>query len=491
MKSLLFIIIIVITFSVFGIVKAEGDTSGDVLGDRCSAGSSGFLRCIGSDILGWFTCEYRDWPSCAAHFENIAEEQKKCRLAFEDTGCDFPFGSDEDYWDYFSSDCYGNLEGESEFREECCPLLSDAKACDNKIKREEEAFDECQAADDYVWKLLVEAPCIGCIGGETPTVCQGGSLPVFDPSTENNTFQFDPVQALIDKRPKREDFPLDDDWLREGSDFERKTGIPYGPFISNAQSHHNLNYRITIQDKSGHAKFILPDGTELDTAYISSGQTAIIPAGTRVVTPPGSFLNFRIDLIGTPKTDDYHEFEMLLSYVRMDYSSEIEIQEIYRGFLNLKAKKGFVRFFRRGIIQLAPASETGVMLGTKGTDFGIAYYPDTKQTIIEVYDGTVDIFFQSENVLTTISTDYDSDIKRVEIASNGVIEEKIAVIKDEFEVSQEIKEEEIKEEKLDTGFKTRSNTGWFVLLAIIAIICAGIGLFVYKKGILNNFFKKD
>ena len=74
----------------------------------------------------------------------------------------------------------------------------------------------------------------------------------------------------------------------------------------------------------------------------------------------------------------------------MGENSQITFDQMYRGFAKIVVNKGNVRFKHR-LIPLQAASETGVAPITKGTDYGMAYYPESKQTIIEIYDGEIDI----------------------------------------------------------------------------------------------------
>tara|TARA_Y100000310_G_C20626384_1_gene786135 strand:+ start:37 stop:1314 length:1278 start_codon:yes stop_codon:yes gene_type:complete len=417
--------------------------------------------------------------------ESIPKIQAGCEESFnEDTNCGFPFGFQEDYWEYYSEDCGENLSLYDTEQQKCCSKLGGAVACNANILAEEQAFDDCQTADDYVYKLVVEAPCGGCVVGEEPVSCAGegiSSLP--DPGTDPPD-PFDAVQSFLDARPTRDDFPLDEPGtgLEPGSDIGRKTGIPYGPFISDENSPYTFEYRITINSKGYDSKFVLPDGTELQTAYVSQGQTAMIPAGTRVVTESGAYLNFRIDLIGTPKSGSlglgHEEFEYLLSHIRMSDNTEIQINEIYSGFLDLEAVRGFVRFYRKGVIQLNPASETGVAPITKGTDFGMHYDPETKITVVEVYDGTVDVTFKSTNEVKTISSSYGSEIKRVNVDQNGAMEEKTAIPKDEWEV---LPEQPVQEQPEEQPVQEDKKDGKWITYFLIAILCIGIGYFIYKS----------
>lgn len=66
--------------------------------------------------------------------------------------------------------------------------------------------------------------------------------------------------------------------------------------------------------------------------------------------------------------------------------------------------------------------------GVRGTDFTAAYDKEEGMSMFELYDGALDITNKKTGEKTTISTEYGSAIRRVDITDDGLMKEKTAVI---------------------------------------------------------------
>lgn len=298
-------------------------------------------------------------------------------------------------------------------------------------------------------------------------------------------------QALVDLRPAPEDFADDDEQdekagLREGSDEQWYFGLPYGPYVSNAQSDYTFSYRITFtrKDEDGNPEVVLPDGKKLDYTYVSLANDRSIPPGTKIITPPGVEvrLKFFMDQIRKPTVFGYDPYadNTYTRTVSVDIgeNSELTVEEVYNGFVKMVVNEGYARFRKRKPVPLGPASPAGVMLGTKGTDFGIAYDPATRQTVAEIYDGTIEIIdLDGERVLETLSALYGGEILAAEIAEDKTIVEKIAIPQSEWDgfVKSQV------EGAVQRGEGKKGASLWWVLL--LAVVLGG-GYVLYRKGLL-------
>jgi hypothetical protein len=168
--------------------------------------------------------------------------------------------------------------------------------------------------------------------------------------------------------------------------------------------------------------------------------------------------------------------------VELAENSEVTVEEIYQGFARLRVTRGFVRFSALGQRAFTPASETGVMLGTKGTDYGLAYNPENQITSVEIYDGTIEIIDESsEKILATLTTTYGNEIKRAEVTKDKNVEQKIAIPGSEWEAFSKSQAKPTAEEQQGI-----SKTGKGVWMFILLIIFLGGGFWLYKKGLLKK-----
>lgn len=352
-------------------------------------------------------------------------------------------------------------------------------------------FDEYVACAEKSASAAYRKDVAAC-GAELLNPQNSGAAPaaVFDerPSAEEELIERF-KKALVELRPKPEDFPSIDNGIEPGSDIERKVGIPYGPFISDAQSSHNFSYIFTLTEGGATARIALPDGTTLDPSAVWAGARTTLPAGSKIITPPGGRLEFKFFVEQTYKPDskDFARYGARplrngsFAQIVMDENSELDIGELYEGFAVLKVKRGYVRFYSGGKTPLQAASETGVAPITKGTDFAIAYDLETRMTIVELYDGAVDLIrmedYQSENpdILASLQTTYDGEIPRAEVSADGAARTFVAIPRSEWDAF--VASSSAGSEQPIRTSKSSGRLNAFILLALIA----GFGFWLYEK----------
>ena len=114
----------------------------------------------------------------------------------------------------------------------------------------------------------------------------------------------------------------------------------------------------------------------------------------------------------------------------------------------------------------------------KKTAYGIAHDPESGKSVIEIYDGEIEIFDrQTGKVLASLSTVFGADIKRIEIDADGNMKEQIAIPQSQW---------------AEFVLKNQEKTSRSWLWIILAIATAAVGYLTYrKKDTLMKFFKKQ
>ena len=388
-------------------------------------------------------------------------------------------------------------------------LAQDSQSCQSEYDSSRETcrstvfgcYDTCDRYDAgyYACQDACTAgnrDCIEAINNQYTACVEGTSeqppttQPVPPESTSNGTLY---VPALVDTVPKDDDLP---DYNEEPSVEEDKfyvIGTPYGPFAGRDLESRGIrvDYGIAFtQIKGGNPEIILPDGSKLDYTYKSFADLQQIPLGAKIVTPPGAEIKIKFIMSRLPESEKNPLFSPATSpnpklrpgdrklSIQMGENSQITFDQMYRGFAKIVVNKGDVRF-KHGLIQFQAASETGVAPITKGTDYGVAYYPESKQTVIEIYDGGIDIVdLNTKKILATLSTSYGAQIKSIEVAEDKTIVEKIAIPRSEWDAFAAKAE------------KGGLSAAWLWGAALLLI--GGIGYLAYrKKDALMKFFKKQ
>lgn len=197
--------------------------------------------------------------------------------------------------------------------------------------------------------------------------------------------------------------------LEPGSDASRE--IPSGELPSR-------EFKTEYTLKSGDITFTLPNG-EVRHGYRDDNEFISLPAGTKITTD-----RFGSSYLSLSRSNGQPVG------VSMLWDSEIEIVEVdpYGGIAKIKVNKGFARFYPREPIKVEDFQ--GIEITNQETDFGVAADPITKTTIVEIYDGKIEV--ESELTKRTLETKYGSEIKRIEIEKNSQLEEKIAIPKSQW-----------------------------------------------------------
>lgn len=113
-------------------------------------------------------------------------------------------------------------------------------------------------------------------------------------------------------------------------------------------------------------------------------------------------------------------------------------------------------------------------------DFGVGYDTKSGMSIVEVYNGSVEVSNKSGQS-KTISTVYGSDIKRVEVNKDGVMTQKIAIPQSEWEAflaSNQKKEQE-----------ANAKSSFPIIPAIAVLGMGGLIFFLYRTGKLVSLHK--
>lgn len=297
------------------------------------------------------------------------------------------------------------------------------------------------------------------------------------PSSQNQA-KLERVPALVDAPPRDSDID-DSDWVRIMAD-QGKRSVVIQPFMKQQST------ELFFANVQGEAHLLLPDGT---TVIPKSGEFLEIPLGTTFIVPEQSRMKVAYAL------DSKSYFPRGAGGIMtINPRSQIQLKEFSKGAASkeetnigmiLEVQKGTARFKGRGVEKSwHSASETGVMLGTKGTDYGMSYNPETKKTIVEIYDGTVEIIDQSSNqVLATLSTTYNGEIKQVEINENKVIQERIAIPKSEWDAFLTSNKKQP-----ERSVNTTNPTPFLVVIVVLAL--GGGVFFLYRTGKLVFLYKK-
>lgn len=258
------------------------------------------------------------------------------------------------------------------------------------------------------------------------------------------------VEALVEKAPAPEDFspgPSEEDLIPEEL---RKRYIPVFYFPATAFVEHPLD--IIAFHVVGQPELHLPDGR---VVVIREGDRFKFPLGSKIITGPRT----RIQVSG---------------FLLLEQSSQIE----FKAWLpptaspnlaplgTVEIQKGYGRF-REGGTVLRKVSETSVGILTRGTDFAIAFDPIIQLTVVELYDGEIDVTSPDGETTKTLKTSYGNPIKRVEVAKDGAMTEQIAIPKDEWRARQ----------MEQPQAQTSSNFLWILFVFLLA----GAVYFAYRK----------
>lgn len=294
------------------------------------------------------------------------------------------------------------------------------------------------------------------------------------------------VEAFVDRRPTDEDLP------QPIPQAAAKDWFPVQKYVTAADLP-EISLLVFQLEGTGKVTLEFPDGTtriltkvdeqrdlgnilrsdnisNRDIAQIHDalpGKVIRIPQGTKIITEPLS----RVQISALPGPNIYIEESSSVEFKAVTPRSS-GTQAIPVALPGLEVQQGFVRF-KSHTSTVRSSSATGYSPTLKGTDYAIAFDPVTKLSVIELYDGELDLGI-SQGVSKSMATSYGNEIKRLEIGKQGTVVEQIAIPKDEWELEKR-------------NFRPKNNLLQFIFPAIVII---GLLIFLSKKGKLAPVYKK-
>ena len=216
-----------------------------------------------------------------------------------------------------------------------------------------------------------------------------------------------------------------------------------------------------VAELDGHADMKLADGT-----WVTLEVGSVIPNDAIVYTGYAATMLIRFS---------DHLIVILRSLSELSVKQFETDPSVYR--TELKLESGELRFkVLEGTMKTDMKVSTPISTGAvTGTDFAVSYDKESGISVFEIYDHSVKVTSNATGEEKTISSSYGSPIRRIEVGSDGVMIEKIAVPKSEWEdfVAKNILEQNT------AGGKE------FFWTFLALIILAG-GFLVYKNGLLNK-----
>ncbi len=123
----------------------------------------------------------------------------------------------------------------------------------------------------------------------------------------------------------------------------------------------------------------------------------------------------------------------------------------------------------------------GAIVSAENADFGIGYNAKSSISIFEVYNGSITVTNKAGNS-KTISANYGSEIKQIEVDKDGVMSEKIAIPESQWQAFLASRQEQKNETKNNIPSIAGS-------VAVIAL--GGIAFFLYRTGKLLPLYTKS
>jgi len=311
-------------------------------------------------------------------------------------------------------------------------------------------------------------------------LCRAIATPVTEEKKEETPVQFaeaqqEAVEALVQSRPTAKDFCLS----ATGNNCS-------GAIATFNRIETTEEVRILIVSIGGNPIIRFPDGTvkeltkddaRLDVGRIGASpaisnkrpledwvrfrdqaateSTITVPAGSRLAVDQAENINFYI----------YHKGENTPSGgVSIVSPSILEFNPLPPPITKESFTKfQFVEFdLKTGEIRVVDTDNVGintragnVKVNTKGTDYGVAYNPDTGSMIAEIYDGEIKIEFANGRA-QTLSSRYGEQIQRMTVDTDGNITRQVAVPKDEWGAQEK-----------------KRNGVWMWVLAVVIISTVG------------------
>lgn len=301
------------------------------------------------------------------------------------------------------------------------------------------------------------------------------------------------VPALIDEIPKESDFRKVD-----RSDFKLiyLVSTNSANLKSSTQSA-NLKGKIFIGKVSGEGEIVI-ERTDGDAVNLKDDYTGGDVGEARVIWKHNVKLSNHRFKLHIAETDCHIQIAQNITRAESDAEQLVNIGVIRRAGTIFDPEKRNIMVgdcsdlnierLTRIFVQKGPAIlnlQNSSVVADQGADLGMVDDVSSGMSIVEIYNGSVAVKNKSGQV-KTISSVYGSEIRRIEVSKDGVMNERIAIPQSEWDaflVSQQEKKQEI---------KTDSSLFMFPITVVLGM--GGLALFLYKTGrllpLLRTLFQK-
>lgn len=331
-----------------------------------------------------------------------------------------------------------------------CPFVP--IACPPGTPPDTECKETDQSCVDKCWETgdlhgLVCAGQSGCTDAEIEAYLKSGRLPAQQPPTSAAP------TTRVETQEKTQDEPKSVTKAVEDTDLGWEIAdIP------------NVEALAETKPKPGPSKEELKKEYErLKSQYekmVAEGRAKKIPKGldTAFITSMGGLVQHQFEgdatwkntELGTPvwtgtfvQTDFDAEVTLLLpdgSTVTFSELTQVAIESLFKEREEAKRKLGLnIKLGDMNMdvnagnfsadTQIRAGNNTGAV---RGTDFSVAYDPETGMSVWEIYDGTIEVTNEETGETVTMSSAYGEPIKRLEAGDDGTFTRKVAVPKDEW-----------------------------------------------------------
>lgn len=297
------------------------------------------------------------------------------------------------------------------------------------------------------------------------------------------------TQSLVIEPPKESDFQK-----VSKSDFKQVNPVgTASATLKSATESANLSGIIFVGKIGGDGELILqlPDGKDLKLTDDKSAFEGERPSGFRFRDFNGSVNNYN-----APKRHVYikevdchilleqekRDQEIIKRFGGITYASDWGVDDTIiikpTGDCSYTNEGGPVRVLAGGG-QVNFKTPGGAAVSANNADFGIGYNAKSAISIVEVYNGSINVTSSAGNS-KTISATYGSEIKQIEVDKNGVMSEKIAIPLSQWQAFLASKQEKKDEAKGNT----------LPVVGVVAVLgLGGIIFFLYRTGKLLPLYR--
>lgn len=245
------------------------------------------------------------------------------------------------------------------------------------------------------------------------------------------------TEALVDTTPRDDDIQLKTYFGKEMPPVDEQGRLQF-----------------VVRELDGTADAQLSDGT-----WVEVHEGSIIPYGATIFTGYASKAvlegSFYRGMILTMRSLSELNVEQFVKDASV-YRKELKLET---GELRFKVEPSGLPEDLESFLKVTTPNTTASIAGT---DFGASYDKNTGQSFWEIYDGSIEVTSNLTGEKRAISSSYGSPIRRIEVARDGAMIEKIAVPKSEW-----------------SGVQTTKDGIWIWVLA--TALMGGIGYFAYRK----------